>query len=105
LALAGLDWLIIIAYLIFTMGMGIYFSRRASGSIDDYFLAGRRLPWWLAGTSLVATTFAADTPLAVSGFVRTGGIYENWYWWSMVNGSHAGRCLLRAVVAAIGRSD
>jgi solute:Na+ symporter, SSS family len=86
MTLTPIDWIIIIAYLVGAMWIGIYFSRRASGSIDDYFLAGRKLPWWLAGTSLVATTFAADTPLVVSGFIRKGGIYENWFWWSAAMG-------------------
>jgi SSS family solute:Na+ symporter len=84
--LSYLDWLIIAVYLCATIGIGIYFSRRASGSIKDFFLAGRNLPWWLAGTSIVATTFAADTPLAVSGLIRSGGIYENWFWWNAAMG-------------------
>ena len=64
------DWLIIAAYLGFALGAGLLLRRRASGSTEDFFLAGRNLPWWLAGTSMVATTFAADTPLAVTEYVR-----------------------------------
>ena len=81
-----LDWLFIIGYSAVAFGIGAYFSKRASKNIGEFFIAGRNLPWWLAGTSIVATTFAADTPLAVSGFVRRAGIYENWFWWSLVMG-------------------
>ena len=83
MTLAWLDWLIIATYLGFSLAVGLWFRRRASGSTDDFFLAGRSLPWWLAGTSMVATTFAADTPLAVTEYVRAGGIWRNWFWWAM----------------------
>ena len=63
----GLDWAIIAAYMFFVTAGGLVFIRRASGSISEFFVAGRNLPWWLAGTSLVATSFAADTPLAITG--------------------------------------
>jgi hypothetical protein len=56
-------------------------------SVREYFLSGRDLPWWLAGTSMVATTFAADTPLAVAGFVARNGIAGNWIWWNAAVGS------------------
>lgn len=75
------DWLIIVAYCVGALVVGIIFTRRAEKSIDEFFVAGRNLPWWLAGTSMVATTFASDTPLVVSGFVRRAGIFENWMWW------------------------
>jgi solute:Na+ symporter, SSS family len=87
MALSWIDWVIVVGYLVFALGLGAYLSRRASGSITDYFLAGRKLPWWLAGTSVVATSFGADTPLAVSGFVRSEGIYANWFWWSAAMGA------------------
>ncbi|MFH2008565.1 MAG: sodium:solute symporter family protein [bacterium] len=77
------DWAIIGTYLGLALAIGLLLRRRASGSLDDFFLAGRNLPWWLAGTSMVATTFAADTPLAVTEYVRTDGIWRNWFWWSM----------------------
>lgn len=77
------DWLIIGAYLGFALGVGLLLRRRASRSTEEFFLAGRSLPWWLAGTSMVATTFAADTPLAITEYVRDGGIWRNWFWWSM----------------------
>src|SRR3970282_2488112 len=64
--------------------VGVAFPRRAGTSAEEYFLSGRRIPWWLAGTSMVATTFAADTPLAVTGLTVKHGIAGNWLWWSMV---------------------
>jgi Na+/proline symporter len=77
-----IDILIICSYLVFTFLIGIYFSRRASKNMDEFFVSGRSLPWWIVGTSMVATTFAADTPLAVSGLVAKGGIWKNWLWWN-----------------------
>lgn len=64
--------------------IGVYFTKRASSSISEFFLSGRNLPWWLAGTSMVATTFSSDTPLYVTGLVRGHGIYENWQWWCFI---------------------
>ncbi|HEX9970499.1 MAG TPA: sodium:solute symporter family protein, partial [bacterium] len=64
--------------------IGIYFSKRGRKSVSDYFASGRGLPWWLLGTSMVATTFAADTPLAISGLVVKQGIWGNWFWWSQI---------------------
>jgi SSS family transporter len=66
------------------MGWGAWHSRRASASTEAFFAADRSLPWWLAGTSIVATTFAADTPLAIAGLVATDGIAGNWFWWADV---------------------
>ena len=80
--LSFLDWLIISLYLIFTMGVGVYFSKRASSSTQEYFLGGRTLPWWLVGTSMIATTFASDTPLAITELVRKYGLWRNWFWWN-----------------------
>ncbi|HJS24941.1 MAG TPA: sodium:solute symporter family protein [Pyrinomonadaceae bacterium] len=82
--LSVLDWTVIAAYFLFNLGIGIYYARRASGSTSEFFLSGRNVPWWLAGTSMVATTFAADTPLAVTGFVAKNGIAGNWLWWNFV---------------------
>ena len=81
LAMHPLDLSIVVIYLVGALGVGLALARRASQSSEEYFLAGRSLPWWLAGTSIVATTFAADTPLAVTGLVATGGIAGNWIWW------------------------
>jgi SSS family solute:Na+ symporter len=79
-----IDWVAIAGYLLFTLLLGLYFRRRSSGSTEDYFVSGRAVSWWLAGTSMVATTFAADTPLAVTGLVYTQGITGNWIWWSFL---------------------
>ncbi len=82
--LTPLDWLIIVLYFALSLAVGLLFTRRAGQSAEEYFLSGRRIPWWLAGTSMVATTFAADTPLAVTGLTVKHGIAGNWLWWSMV---------------------
>ncbi len=84
MSLSFFDWAVIAAYFLFNLGIGIYYARRASGSTSEFFLSGRDVPWWLAGTSMVATTFAADTPLAVTGFVAKNGIAGNWLWWNFV---------------------
>ena len=78
------DWAVIAAYFLFNLGIGLYYARRARGSTSEFFLSGRDVPWWLAGTSMVATTFAADTPLAVTGIVAENGIAGNWLWWNFV---------------------
>jgi len=82
--LSILDWSVIAAYFLFNLGIGLYYARRARGSTADFFLSGRSVPWWLAGTSMVATTFAADTPLVVTGLVAKNGIAGNWLWWNFV---------------------
>lgn len=82
--LALVDWLIIAVYFAISLSIGLYFTRRASQSTDEYFLAGRSLPWWLAGVSIVATTFSSDTPLLVTGITARGGIAGNWVWWAFV---------------------
>src|SRR5262249_21770680 len=69
MVLTPIDWAIIAAYFAVSLAIGVFYSKRAGKSVGEYFLSGRDLPWWLAGTSMVATTFAADTPLAVAGFV------------------------------------
>ncbi len=77
-----IDWIIVGGYLVFTILLGIYLSRKASGSMVDFFVSGRSLPWWLAGTSMAATTFSIDTPLYIAGVVGDRGIAGNWEWWS-----------------------
>jgi len=76
------DWLIIVLYFIVSADIGLAYTRKAGQSLADYFVSGRSLPWWLAGTSMVATTFAADTPLAVAGLVAKYGVAGNWLWWN-----------------------
>ena len=82
--ISPIDWAIVVGYILFALGLGIYFSKRAGKNINEFFISGRNLPWWLAGTSMVATTFAADTPLAVTGIVVNDGIAGNWLWWNAV---------------------
>ncbi|MEM1125572.1 MAG: sodium:solute symporter family protein [Bacteroidota bacterium] len=77
-----LDWTIVVAYILGTLVLGVYLSRRASGSLEDFFVSGRSLPWWLAGTSMAATTFSIDTPLYIAGVVGSRGIAGNWEWWA-----------------------
>ena len=79
--MSPLDWIIVVAVLALTLGLAAVFARRASRSTDQFFAGGREMPWWLAGTSMVATTFAADTPLAVAELVAQSGVAGNWLWW------------------------
>jgi SSS family solute:Na+ symporter len=81
------DWLVIALYFVVSAAIGLAYTRKASQSLADYFVSGRSLPWWLAGTSMVATTFAADTPLVVAGLVAKFGVAGNWLWW---NGAFSG---------------
>lgn len=76
------DWVVIGAYLLVNLLISLYYRRRSSGSTEEFFVSGRNVSWWLAGTSMVATTFAADTPLLVTGLVAKNGISGNWLWWS-----------------------
>ena len=82
--LSSADYAVIAAFFAVNLGIGLYFARRGGKSLGEFFLSGRNVPWWLAGISMVATTFAADTPLAVTGFVTQHGIAGNWVWWSSV---------------------
>ena len=82
MAFAGLDWAVFLAYLLASLGIGLAAARRAGTGSGAFFLAGRRLPWWLLGTSMVATTFSTDTPNLVAELVRQNGIAANWTWWA-----------------------
>src|SRR5271154_6576392 len=84
MSFTALDWAAILAYFVITLLLGLYFRRRAGTSTEDYFVSGRKVSWWLAGTSMVATTFAADTPLVVAGLVYSQGIAGNWIWWAFL---------------------
>ena len=79
--LTALDLFVVFVYGVVVFWLGVRFSRRAGKDVESYFLAGRRLPWWIAGTSIAATWFAADAPLATAGIVRERGLYANWLWW------------------------
>ncbi len=76
------DWAVIVVYFAVNLAIGFYYRKRASGDVGEFFLSGRNVPWWLAGTSMVATTFGADTPLVVTGLIYNQGIAGNWLWWS-----------------------
>src|ERR1700674_3324820 len=84
MSITPLDWAIVAAYFLFCTGVCLFFTKRGGESLDQYFLSGRQVPWWLAGTAMVATTFAADNPLLVTGLVATKGVAGNWLWWNMV---------------------
>lgn len=85
--LSSFDWTIIVAYNVLSLIVGLVMTKRAHSSTEEYFLAGRALPWWIAGTTMVATSFSCDTPLYVTKLVRTAGVYENWQWWCFGIGS------------------
>ncbi len=78
------DWLVVGFYFLVNLLIGLYYRKKASASTSDFFVSGRQVTWWLAGTSMVATTFAADTPLWVTGQVARHGIAANWLWWSFL---------------------
>jgi len=84
--LTALDYGIIAAYLVLILAIGLAYRKRAGSGMEEFFVSGRSLPWWIAGTSMVATTFAADTPLAITGIVSKDGIAGNWIWWAMALG-------------------
>ncbi|MCG8472428.1 MAG: Na+:solute symporter [Desulfobacterales bacterium] len=84
--MSQLDWMIVAGYLLLSVTLGVWFSRRALRSVDDYFVSGRSFPWWLAGVSMVATAFAIDTPLGIVGLVAGDGIPGVWFAWSFVLG-------------------
>jgi SSS family solute:Na+ symporter len=82
--LTAIDWAIVVGYFALSTVIGFIFTKRGGESLEEYFLSGRQVPWWLAGAAMVATTFAADTPLVVTGLVATKGVAGNWLWWNMV---------------------
>jgi len=82
--LTTLDWIVVAAYALVTVTVGLYFARRAGSATSEFFLGGRSMPWWLLGTSMVATTFSTDTPNLVTDLVRTGGVSQNWLWWAFL---------------------
>lgn len=84
MVLSPLDWLIVGAFFILMFGISFFASKTAGKSKEEFFLAGKSMPWWLLGFSMVATTFSADTPNLVTGFVRESGIAKNWAWWSFL---------------------
>lgn len=86
MTLSTVDLIVLVALLAFTIALGLFFGRSKKKSLSEYFLGGRSLPWYIAGISMVATTFAADTPLAVTELVGQYGISGNWLWWNLLAG-------------------
>jgi len=84
--LTWIDWGVVVVFIAYSLWIGLRYTRRASESVEQYFLSGRTIGWWLAGTSMVATSFSADTPLVVTGWVRDGGVWKNWVWWCFAVG-------------------
>jgi Na+/proline symporter len=84
MTLTAIDWAIVAAYFALSTAIGFVFTKRGGESLEEYFISGRQVPWWLAGAAMVATTFAADTPLVVTGLVAAKGVAGNWLWWNMV---------------------
>jgi solute:Na+ symporter, SSS family len=80
----ALDWTFVAAFFVMTLLIGLWSSRRAGRSSGEFFLSGRTMPWWLLGLSMVATTFAADTPNLVTDIVRQNGVAGNWVWWAFL---------------------
>ncbi|MEN6385048.1 MAG: hypothetical protein ABFD79_07595 [Phycisphaerales bacterium] len=80
------DWLIVGCYIIIPLGIGAYLSKKGASGVSEFFVAGRTLSWFVAGTGIVATTFSSDTPLMVAGMSRKIGIFDNWFWWSAAIG-------------------
>lgn len=84
--LSALDWWVVGFFMVLFVGLGLYFRGKAEGGLAGFFLGGRKLPWYIAGVSMVATTFAADTPLWVTEKIAQHGISGNWLWWNMAIG-------------------
>ncbi|HTI71508.1 MAG TPA: Na+:solute symporter, partial [Candidatus Limnocylindria bacterium] len=82
--LQWIDWLIVVASLLVCFVPALFFGKRAGQSTSEFFASGRSVPWWLAGFSMVATTFASDTPNLVTDIVRRQGVAGNWQWWAFV---------------------
>ena len=87
------DYLFIILFLVGVTAFGLVFARRSSGNTTEFIVAGRKLPWWLAGTSMIAGSFNADSPLHQSGKIRQSGIAGNWFYWSEIPGQILGALL------------
>ena len=97
--MSGLDWAVVAGYLVFTVGLGLFVARRGARSLAEFFVGGRAIPWWLAATSMAATTFNVDTPLYVAGRVAQAGVAGNWEWWSFA----FGHVLLAVLLAKLWR--
>jgi solute:Na+ symporter, SSS family len=78
-----IDWVVVVVYCILVVGIGVFQKKKADKGTDDYFVSGRKLSWWMAGTAMAASAWASDTPLLVTGYIRNHGIWFNWQWWSL----------------------
>ncbi len=103
--LTSIDWVVVALYGTLALVVGLYFARRAGRGTEEFFLSGRKLPWWLLGTSMVATTFSTDTPNLVTDLVRTGGVSQNWLWWAFLITGMATVFFLRQTLASLRRFD
>ena len=83
-SLSSLDLILVSSYLFFTLVLSIYLSRNSIRNIDNYFKTESQMPWWLLGTSMVATTLSIDTPIVIIGWINDPGIWKNWFWWSFL---------------------
>ena len=79
-----LDWTLVVLFLLISLAIGVAVSRRAGSSVSEFFLSGRNMPWWLLGVSMVATTFAVDTPNLITDIIRQKGVSGNWFWWAFL---------------------
>lgn len=79
----GLDWAVVVVYCIIVVGIGVVQKKRADKGTEDYFVSGRKLSWWMAGTAMAASAWASDTPLLITGYIRKYGLWYNWQWWSL----------------------
>ena len=79
-----IDWSILVVFFVILLSIGFFASKKAGNSVNEFFLSGRNMPWWLLGISMVATTFSADTPNLVTDIVRTNGVSGNWVWWAFL---------------------
>src|SRR5688572_33300686 len=84
--MSGIDWIIVAIYLALIVAVGVWASKKSSGSMDSFFVAGRSLPWWIAGTSMLATSFSSDTPLHTTRMIRENGLGGAWFYWGGIFG-------------------
>jgi Na+/proline symporter len=82
--LNSFDWFVVVASLVISFSPVLLYARRAGKGTEEFFASGRAAPWWLIGTSMVATTFSTDTPNLVTNMVRTKGVADNWEWWAFL---------------------
>ena len=80
--LETIDYSVILVYFVLSLVIGLYYSKKASKSVEEYFLSGRSFSWWLIGVSMIATNFSIDTPLAATKFIVKNGVAGSWYYWS-----------------------